>query len=138
MNAKFSSYIQLSLHEATGKTKYSIPLIPQSQGYPLTPWRSCVLVTTSGEYLTRNSKDLKEKPDQYEIIQKDGAPYFVREKHVDFEWPDHVQLYHKYGGRALLVNTSKKNDKLTMSDAMKTKLESLKKRLGTVELIGFS
>ena len=59
------------------------------------------------------------------------------EKHADFDWPDHIKLYHKYGGQGVLVNTSTEEDRLTMDETMKTKLANLILRLGKVDVQGF-
>ncbi|KAI8169014.1 Amidase 1 [Colletotrichum sp. SAR 10_70] len=133
---KFPRVIRLSIHRSTGKNKISIPLIPQPGGFGLTPWHSTLLVTADGEFRTELSQDLQDTQ-KYEIVKRDGQPYFVREKHLDFDWPSHVTVHHKYGGLIVLENTSEvENDKL-LTHELELKLASLALRLGGVEVRGF-
>ncbi|KAL3302174.1 Glutamyl-tRNA(Gln) amidotransferase [Colletotrichum asianum] len=133
---KFPQVIRLSIHRSTGKNKISIPLIPQPGGFGLTPWHSTLLVTADGEFRTELSKDLQDTQ-KYEIVKHDGQPYFVREKHLDFDWPSHVTIHHKYGGLIVLENTSGiESDKL-LTHELELKLASLALRRGGVKVRGF-
>ncbi|KAJ0268828.1 hypothetical protein COL940_013011 [Colletotrichum noveboracense] len=133
---KFPRVIRLSIHRSTGKNKISIPLIPQPGGFGLTPWHSTLLVTADAEFRTELSKDLQDTQ-KYEIVKRDGQPYFVREKHLDFDWPSHVTIHHKYGGLIVLENTSEiESDKL-LTHELELKLASLALRRGGVKVRGF-
>ncbi|KAJ0326492.1 hypothetical protein COL922a_013593 [Colletotrichum nupharicola] len=105
-------------------------------GFGLTPWHSTLLVTADGEFRTELSKDLQDTQ-KYEIVKRDGQPYFVREKHLDFDWPSHVTIHHKYGGLIVLENTSEiESDKL-LTHELELKLASLALRRGGVKVRGF-
>ncbi|KAI8239992.1 Amidase 1 [Colletotrichum sp. SAR 10_96] len=133
---KFPRVIRLSIHRSTGKNKISIPLIPQPGGFGLTPWHSTLLVTADGEFRTELSKNLQDTQ-KYETVKRDGQPYFVREKHSDFDWPSHVTIHHKYGGLIVLENTSEiESDKL-LTHELELKLASLSLRRGGVKVRGF-
>lgn len=74
---------------------------------------------------------------KYEVIKKNGAPYFVRERHADFDWPAHVRISHKYGGRIVLENTSEAEGERVITDELQLKLGNLALRPGGVEVRGF-
>ena len=95
------------------------------------------MVAASGEYRTGNARDFRNL-DKYEVIKKDGVPYFLRERHPDFDWPSHVKLYHKYGGQAVLVNESNDKEKKQLDGDLKLKLANVALRLGGVEVRGFT
>lgn len=128
--------IRLSIHRSTGKNKISVPLIPQPGGFGLTPWHSAPLVTAQGEFRTRPSSELRD-PRKYEIVKQNGKPYFVREKDPDFDWPEHVKIHHKYGGRIILENTSEDESKKRPTDELELKLANLALRPGGLEVRGF-
>ncbi|KAI8180413.1 Spore wall maturation protein DIT1 [Colletotrichum sp. SAR 10_65] len=133
---KFPRVIRLSIHRSTGKNKISIPLIPQPGGFGLTPWHSTLLVTADGEFRTELSKDIQDKQ-KYDIIKRDGQPYFVREKHSDYDWPSYVTIHHKYGGLIVLENTSEAESDKLLTHELELKLASLALRPGGIEVRGF-
>ncbi|KAI8248040.1 Amidase 1 [Colletotrichum sp. SAR 10_77] len=133
---KFPRVIRLSIHRSTGKNKISIPLIPQPGGFGLTPWHSTLLVTADGEFRTELSKDIQDKQ-KYDIIKHDGQPYFVREKHSDYDWPSYVTIHHKYGGLIVLENTSEAESDKLLTHELELKLASLALRPGGIEVRGF-
>ncbi|KAF6793735.1 glutamyl-tRNA(Gln) amidotransferase [Colletotrichum sojae] len=132
----FPRVIRLSIHRSTGKNKISVPLIPQLGKFGVTPWHSTLLVTAQGEFRTRDWSDLRDTS-KYEVVKKDGAPYFVRERHADFDWPAHVRISHKYGGRIVLENTSEAEGERALTDELQLKLGNLALRPGGVEARGF-
>ncbi|KAJ3538273.1 hypothetical protein NM208_g5974 [Fusarium decemcellulare] len=136
LQAKFPGHIRLSIHRSTGKSKISVPLIPQSDGFGLTPWHSSLLVTAEGRFRTGPSKDFSDA-EKYEIITKDGKPYFVREKHPDFDWPNHVEISHGYGGQVIVTNTSTKESDKRLDRDSKIKLANLALRFEELEVHGF-
>lgn len=137
LESKFPKIIRLSIHRSTGKAKLSVPLIPQPNGYGLMPWHSTLLVTAAGEYRTGYAKDFCQDQSKYEVVCKDGKPYFVREKHSDFEWPSYVEIHHGYKGKLFIKNNSTQEDKQRISQELKLKLANLAVRFGSVELVGF-
>lgn len=113
-----------------------MPLIPQPGGFGLTPWHSTLVVTAQGEYRTSPSKDLRDLT-KYEVISKDGKPYFVREKHSDFEWPEYVEISHGYGGQILVKNTSTSESEQYLDKNLKLKLANLISKSTNLEIRGF-
>lgn len=136
LEAKFPETIRLSIHRSTGNSKVSIPLIPQPSGFGLTPWHSCVLVTANGMYRTGQSQEFRDS-ERYEIITKDGKPYFFREKHPDFRWPPHVHIGHGYRGRLIVVNASSDEREQRLDKDSKLRLANLALRFGELEIRGF-
>ncbi|TDZ46123.1 Spore wall maturation protein DIT1 [Colletotrichum trifolii] len=137
LEAKYPEAIRLSIHRSTGKNKISIPLIPQSDGFGLTPWHSTLLVTARrGGFCTKLAKDLADRA-RYEVIEKDGKPYYVREKHPDFEWPEYVKIHHRYGGKIIVESTSRVDGERGLPDNLKLKLANLALRPEGVEVKGF-
>ncbi|POS70066.1 pyoverdine/dityrosine biosynthesis protein [Diaporthe helianthi] len=134
---KFPRAIRLSIHRSTGKTKISIPLIPQPGEFGLTPWHSTLLVTEQGKFRTKLSKDLADTA-KYEVVKKKGRPYFIRERHPDFDWPDYISISHKYGGKILVQNTSQVESEKSLTDEFKLKLANLALRPGGLEVRGFT
>ncbi|KAF4455337.1 glutamyl-tRNA amidotransferase [Fusarium albosuccineum] len=136
LQAKFPGHIRLSIHRSTGKSKISVPLIPQPDGFGLTPWHSSLLVTAEGRFRTGPSKDFRDA-EKYQIITKDGKPYFVREKHPDFDWPNHVEISHGYGGQVIVTNKSTKESDKRLDRDSKIKLANLALRFEELEVHGF-
>ncbi|KAH7113623.1 Pyoverdine/dityrosine biosynthesis protein-domain-containing protein [Dactylonectria macrodidyma] len=136
LEAKFPEAIRLSIHRSTGKSKVSIPLIPQSSGFGLMPWHSCILVTANGMYRTGPSEGFRD-PGRYEIITKDGKPYFFREKHPDFNWPPYIRIDHGYGGHLIAVNASTDEREQRLDKDSKLRLANLALRFWELEVRGF-
>ncbi|PSN59670.1 hypothetical protein BS50DRAFT_626602 [Corynespora cassiicola Philippines] len=134
LEAAFPNHIRLSIHRSTGESKIPIPLIPQPEGFGLQPWNCCVLVTAQGQFLTGHSRDYRYN-DSCEVIEKDGKPFFIRERHDVFNWPEHIRLDHMYGGTVIVENTSLQDEEL--SPALKLKLANLVLRCKSVEVRGF-
>ncbi|KAK2038726.1 hypothetical protein LZ31DRAFT_569874 [Colletotrichum somersetense] len=78
LESRFPDSIRLSIHPSSGKSKFSVPLVPQPDCFGLTPWHSCLLVTARGCYRTTWRKDVTD-PEAYEVVSRNGIPYFVRE-----------------------------------------------------------
>ncbi|KAH6622476.1 Pyoverdine/dityrosine biosynthesis protein-domain-containing protein [Boeremia exigua] len=131
LEAAFPGHIRLSIHRSTGETKIPIPLIPQPEGFGLQPWHCCVVVTAQGQYLTRHSKDYRYNKD-YEVVEKDGRPYLIRERHDNFDWPEHIRLHHTYEGGIVVENISSKDYELTAE--WEVKLSNLALRFKSIEL----
>lgn len=113
-----------------------MPLIPQPDEFGATPWHSTLLITAQGEFRTRDWRDLRDI-NNYEVVERDGVPYFVRERHPDFNWPRHVKISHKYDGKLVLENTSNDESKRHLTGELQLKLENLALRPGGLEVRGF-
>jgi hypothetical protein len=92
------------------------------------------VVTARGQYLTGHSKDYRYN-ENYEVIEKEGRPFLIRERHDDFNWPEHIRLHHTYEGRVVIENCSSQDAELTAE--WKVKLANLALRFGGVETRGF-
>ncbi|KAM5343377.1 hypothetical protein ACJ41O_011914 [Fusarium nematophilum] len=136
LEAKFPETIRLSIHRSTGKSKVSIPLIPQPSGFGLTPWHSCILVMANGAYRTGPSAEFRD-PERYEVIKKDGRPFFFREKHPDFDWPSYIRIEHGYRERLIVVNSSTDEREQRLDKESKLRLANLALRFGELEVRGF-
>ncbi|KAK2006119.1 hypothetical protein LZ32DRAFT_633178 [Colletotrichum eremochloae] len=79
---RFPHSIRISIHPSTGESKFSVPLVPQPDCFGLTPWHSCLLVTTQGDYRTTWAKNVTD-PEKYEVVYRNNIPYFVREIRCD-------------------------------------------------------
>ncbi|KAF3040587.1 hypothetical protein E8E11_005764 [Didymella keratinophila] len=81
-----TEYVRLSIHDSGGKDKLSMALIPQKQRGALgaTPWHSVVVAELDGSYrsVQRHTVDLEK----YELVHKNGRPYFFRAKSELFDW----------------------------------------------------
>ncbi|KAJ0367082.1 hypothetical protein COL26b_011437 [Colletotrichum chrysophilum] len=88
------------------------------------------------ERMTQRLIDLQDTQ-KYEIVKRDGQPYFVREKHLDFDWPSHVTIHHKYGGLIVLENTSEAESDKLLTHELELKLASLALRRGGAKVRGF-
>ncbi|KAJ4375523.1 hypothetical protein N0V86_007055 [Didymella sp. IMI 355093] len=86
LEANRTDYVRLSIHDSGGKDKLSMALIPQKQRGALgaTPWHSVVVAELDGSYrsVQRHTVDLND----YELIHKNGRPYFFRAKSELFDW----------------------------------------------------
>ncbi|TEA10865.1 Spore wall maturation protein DIT1 [Colletotrichum sidae] len=91
----------------------------------------------AGGVCTKLAKDLAD-PAKYEVIEQGGKPYYVREKHPDFEWPEYVKIHHRYGGKIIVKNISRvPDDERDLPDNLKLKLANLALRPEGVEVKGF-
>lgn len=94
------------------------------------------MVTEKGEFRTKLSKDLTDFA-KYEVVKRNGQPYYVREKHPDYDWPEYINISYKYGGQILVENTSLVESKKRLTDEFKLKLANLALRPGGLEVRGF-
>ncbi|KAJ5143029.1 uncharacterized protein N7515_001816 [Penicillium bovifimosum] len=85
--------LRLSIHPSSGQTKLSCPLIPQRDSFSMSPWHCSVAVTVDGTFITAHKASHREK---YEPIEKDGRPYFFRERSALFDWDASVEFSHQY------------------------------------------
>ncbi|KAJ5617559.1 hypothetical protein N7537_002673 [Penicillium hordei] len=86
--------LRLSIHPSSGQTKLSCPLIPQKNSFSMSPWHCSIAVTTTGEFITAHQSTHRQK---FDLINKDGQPYFFRERSSLFDWDTSVNFEHHYG-----------------------------------------
>ncbi|MCJ1468027.1 hypothetical protein MMC07_006653 [Pseudocyphellaria aurata] len=77
---KCQGYIRLSIHPSVGKTKLSIPLIPQPNGPGMTPWHSSIAVGIDGSFKTVHAEDVR---DTHDLVFRNGRPYCFLQKTSD-------------------------------------------------------
>ncbi|KAJ5207114.1 hypothetical protein N7491_002254 [Penicillium cf. griseofulvum] len=112
--------LRLSIHPSSGQTKLSCPLIPQKNSFSMSPWHCSVAVTTTGEFITAHQSTHRRK---YDLITKNGQPYFFRESSPLFNWDTRVEFEHHYG-RNLVIRAHKPYDQ-ELSDSDLDKLARL-------------
>ncbi|CAG8007298.1 unnamed protein product [Penicillium nalgiovense] len=112
--------LRLSIHPSSGQTKLSFPLIPQKNTFSMSPWHCSVAVTTAGEFITAHQSAHRQK---FDLIKKDGQPYFFRESSPLFDWNASVDFEHYYG-QNLVVRARKQMDQ-ELSDSDLDKLAHL-------------
>lgn len=78
-----TQYVRLSIHDSGGKDKLSMAVIPQQEKGALgaTPWHSTLVIESDGTMRTvqRHKVDLEK----YQLIHRDGRPYFFQAKTED-------------------------------------------------------
>ncbi|CAI7580850.1 unnamed protein product [Penicillium viridicatum] len=112
--------LRLSIHPSSGQTKLSCPLIPQKNSFSMSPWHCSVAVTTAGEFITAHQSVHRQK---FDLIKKDGQPYFFRENSPLFDWDTRVDFEHHYG-QNLVIRAQKQTDQ-ELSDSDLDKLAFL-------------
>lgn len=60
----------------------------------MSPWHCSIAVTTTGEFITAHQSTHRQK---FDLIKKDGQPYFFRERSPLFDWDTRVNFEHRYG-----------------------------------------
>ncbi|KAF4761155.1 hypothetical protein HAV15_007315 [Penicillium sp. str.  len=98
--------LRLSIHPSSGQTKLSCPLIPQKNSFSMSPWHCSIAVTTTGEFITAHHSTHRQK---FDLIKKDGQPYFFRERSPLFDWDASVEFEHHYG-QNLVIRVQKQID----------------------------
>lgn len=86
----------------------------------MSPWHCSVAVTTAGEFITAHQSAHRQK---FDLIKKDGQPYFFRESSPLFDWNASVDFEHYYG-QNLVVRARKQMDQ-ELSDSDLDKLAHL-------------
>ncbi|KAJ5503166.1 hypothetical protein N7463_006040 [Penicillium fimorum] len=117
--------LRLSIHPSSGQTKLSFPLIPQKNLFSMSPWHCSVAVTTSGEFITAHQSAHRQK---FDLITKNGQPYFFRESSSLFDWDGKVDFEHRYE-QDLVIRAQKQNDQgLSNSDLDKLALLAIQQK----------
>lgn len=115
VNAALGKHIRLSIHPSLGRTKISIPLLPQGARFGDMPWHASVVVLSNGEIRTGNSQDFRES---HEVVTKNGQPYYFRERSPMYEWAAKVEFIHDYHG-LIVRNPSPRAQILCRDDRLK-------------------
>lgn len=85
----------------------------------MSPWHCSVAVTTAGEFITAHQSAHRQR---FDLIKKDGQPYFFRENSPLFDWDTRVDFEHHYG-QNLVIRAQKQTDhELSDSDLDKLAL----------------
>lgn len=95
INAALGKHIRLSIHPSIGRNKISIPLLQQDDQFGDMPWHASVVVLSNGDIKTGNSREFQKL---YEIVMKNGRPYYFRERSPMYEWAAEVEFDHDYDG----------------------------------------
>ncbi|KAJ5788030.1 hypothetical protein N7457_003020 [Penicillium paradoxum] len=93
--------LRLSIHPSSGQTKLSCPLIPQANSFSMSPWHCSVAVRANGAFITAHKASHREK---FDLVNRDGHPYFFRESSPLFLWEASVDFEHHYG-QHLVIRT---------------------------------
>ncbi|CAI7649920.1 unnamed protein product [Penicillium bialowiezense] len=110
--------LRLSIHPSSGQTKLSCPLIPQQESFSMSPWHCSIAVLANGKFITAHKSLHRQK---FELVEKNGQPYFFRESSLLFKWDAGVEFEHLYG-RNLVVRVEKSRQELSESDLEKLAL----------------
>lgn len=134
INVTLGSHIRLSIHPSIGKNKISIPLLPQAEEFGDMPWHASVLVLPNGEVKTGDAKDFRDK---YEIIKKNGRPYYFRERNAIYEWSMPVDIQHSYKS-LLFKNSGVQGQTLEADDRLKLARCIVSHKDYTIHVEGFA
>ncbi|KAJ5341549.1 hypothetical protein N7541_010673 [Penicillium brevicompactum] len=107
--------LRLSIHPSSGQTKLSCPLIPQQDSFSMSPWHCSVAVLANGKFITAHKSLHRQK---FELVEKNGQPYFFRESSSLFKWEVNVEFEHHYG-QNLVIRGEKGRGEFSDSDLEK-------------------
>ena len=95
IEANCKDHVRLSIHQSSGQTKLSIPLIPQpGKANLMTPWHCAIAVGLDGSFKTVHAADLR---DTHEVVLQNGHPHHLREKSDLWDFGDvKVEFEHLY------------------------------------------
>ncbi|KAJ5143031.1 Pyoverdine biosynthesis [Penicillium bovifimosum] len=115
INAALGQHIRLSIHPSMGRNKISIPLLRQGDSFGDMPWHASVVVLSNGAVKTGNSRAFRTL---YELVVKNGKPYYFRESNPFYDWEAEVEFQHDYNG-LVIRNPSQKRQSLGRDDRLK-------------------
>ncbi|KAF6804025.1 pyoverdine dityrosine biosynthesis [Colletotrichum sojae] len=130
-------YVRLSIHPSSGAVKLSMPLLVEKHnpdGFPRTPWHSCIAVSVDGGYRSLHARDVR---DTHDLIERDGQPWCFREKSELFELGDNVVVEHLYPTGVEIRPKNAGSGPVNLGDEAKEKLTKLAK-LQPVKAFGFA
>ncbi|KAH0423568.1 hypothetical protein CcaCcLH18_12094 [Colletotrichum camelliae] len=132
---KLPEHVRLSIHPSRGLTKISMPLIPQSDTFSMTPWHCAVAVDVQGNFRTGH---LPTWTDTHELVYRDGLPYLFRERSTLYSWDANVDFEHLYGGGLVVHNLGgPEQTKASLSVSDRKKAASLAVLQGRIVFRGF-
>ncbi|OKL58068.1 hypothetical protein UA08_06627 [Talaromyces atroroseus] len=134
INVTLGNHIRLSIHPSIGKNKISIPLLPHEGKFGDMPWHASVLVLSNGEIKTGDAKDFR---DHYEIVNKNGRPYYFRERSTLYDWSVPVEIQHSYK-EVLIKNPGEGEQLLQLEDRLKLARCIVLHKGQTVHVEGFT
>lgn len=134
INVTLGSHIRLSIHPSIGKNKISIPLLPHAGKFGDMPWHASLVVLSNGEIQTGDAKDFRDK---YDIIMKNGRPYYFRERNALYEWSVPVDIQHSYKS-LLFKNPGDGEQTLQADDRLKLARCIVSHKDHTVHVEGFT
>lgn len=97
------------------------------------PWHASVAVLSNGEIRTGNSQDFRGL---YEVVTKNGQPYYFRERSPMYEWAAEVEFVHDYNG-LIVRNPSHRAQILCRDDRLKLARLIVQHQNRTVRVEGF-
>ncbi|KAJ5341552.1 hypothetical protein N7541_010676 [Penicillium brevicompactum] len=115
INAALGKHIRLSIHPSIGRNKISIPLLRQGDQFGDMPWHASVVVLSNGNVKTGCSREFRKL---YDIVMKNGRPYYFREPSPMYEWAAEVEFEHDYNGlivRSLGTTMLGRDDRLKLA-----------------------
>jgi Pyoverdine/dityrosine biosynthesis protein len=127
-------HIRLSIHPSIGKNKISIPLLPHEGNFGDMPWHASVLVLSNGDIKTGDAKDFR---DHFEIVNKNGRPYYFRERSALYDWSVPVEIQHSYK-EVLIKNPGEGEQPLQLEDRLKLARCIVLHKGQTVHVEGFA
>jgi hypothetical protein len=86
----------------------------------MSPWHCSIAVLTNGTFITAHRSSHRQN---FDLVEKNGQPYFFRESSPLFKWDADVDFEHRYGQN--LVIQKQKQDKQELSDSDLDKLALL-------------
>ncbi|KAJ5309110.1 hypothetical protein N7508_004489 [Penicillium antarcticum] len=104
--------LRLSIHPSSGQTKLSCPLIPQIDSFSMSPWHCSIAVKLDGTFLTAHKSSHRQN---FDLVEKNGQPYFFRESSPLFKWDVEVEFEHQYE-QSLVIRQKDPNEQLSDSD----------------------
>ncbi|KAF0327129.1 hypothetical protein K4K61_003356 [Colletotrichum sp. SAR11_59] len=129
-------YVRLSIHPSSGAVKLSMPLLVEKhnpEGFPRTPWHSCIAVSLDGGYRSLHARDVR---DTHDLVMRNGQPWCFREKSELFDLGDNVEIEHMYPC-GIEVRPKDGASGANLGEAAKEKLTKLAK-IQPVKAVGFA
>jgi hypothetical protein len=99
----------------------------------MSPWHCSIAVLSNGTFVTAHKSSHRQN---FDLVEKNGQPYFFRERSQLFKWDAKVDFEHHYGQN--LVIQRQNHDKQELSDADLDKLAHLAIQHNSVTFISTS
>jgi hypothetical protein len=133
-----TEYVRLSIHDSGGKDKLSMAVIPQKERGALgaTPWHSVLVAELDGSYrsVQRHTVDA----DKYELIHRNGRPFFFRARSELFDWTlDALSVTFEHMHPTGLLVQVESSTPAPLASVPKQKLRALSHTFSPIVLRGF-